>query len=854
MDFERVKLKTLFYDYPVEQAVNVILKTGVYCEDYLDVFPQIARWREPAFTLSEMQALKRQMSNMRQDCTENILAILQGVADQFLTLSSEGEPVIRYEHLLRWQDVVPYIGEDLLTIPYIIKCDCSVGKKRAVFLWQDVLPHDNKAINELLDKGLTDVHAHLLASTDIFQTNWLSMMNEADIDILRRVEEKAKMSQELSVKISNVGTMGITDYKLTHLVVTAAYIRMQLWKILNGRTKDINLSINKIAYILSDPITMTVEILPKLKEDISIYKRFAMQDANGDVMDYMITNSPTNQRYKDNINTIFAGERGFLYSMFYVLYTNPAGIRQYIPLFYLYLLIKNHVRGFFVQNNRLKGFENFQEYQNRKRAGINGKSWTTNYPKIVMQTSVRSHKKDHLEGRIAPDMIKTYAQFQEKYIKSYRGCNLSVFTRKKSVRSAHSISLVFHFIKNNDYRGECPSLHNLLLNHSRFAEYKQRIHHQCAHISALYNAQRTAPFVFRGVPKLTGIDAASSELYCRPEVFAHAFRYCRSQGLLNQTYHVGEDFLDISDGLRAIDETLRFMEFDSHCRLGHALALGVDVEKYFNKRHFHAVVPRQNHLDNCVWLYMRGKLWAGKAMTPTIELRLEQEAAREYVYLGYESICPFNIYVYWDSMLLRGIDVEYLEKGNGMKTGLSSWEQTAYQHNQEIDNALENDKCRGIYQAYHYNQQIKQKGIEVEDIKWHPDIVPLIRTIQQKMIDDIAEKQISIECNPTSNCKIGYFNRYDEHPILRFHPIVSDASTSIIQSSINTDDRGIFATSIGREYSLMGLALKKMKNEAGRQLFSDHQIVEYLEEIRKNGQSQCFQLPQDEYEYYKTIS
>lgn len=41
------------------------------------------------------------------------------------------------------------------------------------------------------------------------------------------------------------------------------------------------------------------------------------------------------------------------------------------------------------------------------------------------------------------------------------------------------------------------------------------------------------------------------------------------------TYHTGEDFLDIVDGLRAIDEAMLFLQMEKGERLGHAMALGV---------------------------------------------------------------------------------------------------------------------------------------------------------------------------------------------------------------------------------------------------------------------------------------
>ena len=77
--------------------------------------------------------------------------------------------------------------------------------------------------------------------------------------------------------------------------------------------------------------------------------------------------------------------------------------------------------------------------------------------------------------------------------------------------------------------------------------------------------------------RIRGIDASSEEIVCRPEVFAQAFRFLRNlavshvdymTGVVTQmpdlciTYHVGEDFLDIIDGLRAIDEAVVFLNHE----------------------------------------------------------------------------------------------------------------------------------------------------------------------------------------------------------------------------------------------------------------------------------------------------
>ena len=60
---------------------------------------------------------------------------------------------------------------------------------------------------------------------------------------------------------------------------------------------------------------------------------------------------------------------------------------------------------------------------------------------------------------------------------------------------------------------------------------------------------------------IKGIDACANEIGCRPEVFAQYYRYLLDYSFMETdgsvhslmaTYHVGEDFFDIVDGLRAI--------------------------------------------------------------------------------------------------------------------------------------------------------------------------------------------------------------------------------------------------------------------------------------------------------------
>ena len=109
----------------------------------------------------------------------------------------------------------------------------------------------------------------------------------------------------------------------------------------------------------------------------------------------------------------------------------------------------------------------------------------------------------------------------------------------------------------------------------------------------------------------------------------------------------------------------------------------------------------------------------------------------------------------------------------------------------------------------------------------------------------VAAKQIAVECNPTSNLKIGFVDKYCEHPLLqKFDPIEkqSDPHYPLLNASVNTDDRGVFATTLYNEFSLLALGMMKEKNDDGTQKYGTRQIMEYIDHLRKAGEQQRFRV------------
>lgn len=111
---------------------------------------------------------------------------------------------------------------------------------------------------------------------------------------------------------------------------------------------------------------------------------------------------------------------------------------------------------------------------------------------------------------------------------------------------------------------------------------------------------------------------------------------------------------------------------------------------------------------------------------------------------------------------------------------------------------------------------------------------------------DIGRKGIGIETNPSSNCMIGTFREYAKHPILNFYNKSIEGNAERVQEcaqltvSINTDDQGVFSTSLENEYAMMAFAMEKAKDKNGNYLYQRSGIYKWLDDIRVMGNEQSF--------------
>ena len=529
-------------------------------------------------------------------------------------------------------------------------------------------------------------------------------------------------------------------------------------------------------------------------------------------------------------------ERWFLYNMFLKLYSNDAEFQTLGNLFYAYLIIKERIHSELVQVNSKKGFDNFLRYQDRKEYFIENTKYEELYSQVALQDTWNSQKASliKLEARIAPKM------------KAVENRNMVAnLERALKAPERDNTFYVFHFVKSGD--------DELLSGKEQCRHYKKRVEVRKKAI-AIEQFRRRYP---KEASKVYGIDACSPEIGCRPEVFAQAFTYLRGMQesakrysadipWLGISYHVGEDFLDIIDGLRAIDEAIHFLHMDSGDRLGHALALGVNPIEWYEFKGNHVLVSKQDFIDNIVWIYMKIRKYHIKHSED-----LMQSLYRYFTHFfkevyGTKPECDINLY--YDAWKLRGDDPElYISEELGKPDLDVEWNYFAKNECFPENCRIRKQKqCSVLVGMYHYDDDVKRKGAEVTEYKVSAEIKEVIIQIQKCMQKEVAKLGISIETNPSSNYMIGTFERYDRHPIRNFYNkglTVNNeelAENPQIDVTINTDDQAVFSTCLDNEFAYIALSLEKLKDKNGNFLYKRSMIYEWLDNIRENGNKVCF--------------
>lgn len=793
-----------------------------------------------------------------------------------------GEPRCRAERALFWRDAYLYVGQDTIVCPFLAFLDYRNGVIRSDFTWPAVLRTDSDELYRMLGQGMAENHNHINGGTQSFSLSWCRLMNYPE---MIRTELKHFQGSNLRSRMTRrAGDSKMDQYEQLEL---AALIRSILFRALHRSEyrnaalpqseerslSDEDRSAFNGGLAFQNEYIRTFSFRNGLNNTVDCLKvgHGAWLDyPNGErlCLDYALDNGQLQHCVNPHLR-LLAGERLFLYQCTRES-LREGGLDSFEQgLLYLYLLLKCNFRSEMIQANGQTGFKNFLRYQDRKDDAWDGNPYFWEAARMALNYRLTSGTIVSMENRLVPKAdpaqnIRKVSRFD--LAKRFADCTPSQALDHANYDFDPELDVgqfvhlpyffVYHFIKAADHR-------YLRADAFRETPCRHQVHRQAVRAAAIGLAaalQRSSYLRNR----VRGIDASANEIGCRPEVFASAYRYLSgvqqkwntrlnqllptSSILISKTYHAGEDFLDIADGLRAIDEAITFLALPPGSRIGHALAMGVAPESHYNLKSFEIVTTKQDRLDDLVWL-----LYRTKELGVPIEGKLESTLQREAYHLFREIygdaverehwVC--GLIDYYHSMKLRGDDPSVYRVPTELHIPMNTADE--FDH-YLIDNSsaelveYRKETCvRGLYHRYHYGAEEGILGRETLTCTVSEAYIRFMRQAQEGMQRYLAERGIIVECNPSSNVLIGTFKRYDQHPIFRFNsrklPSGQVHEGVPLHVCLNTDDLGIFDTSLDFEYALIGQALLAQKDGT---LYNYRDVMEYLNDLREMGLTAVF--------------
>lgn len=737
-----------------------------------------------------------------------------------LLIYNEYEPIVDYSKLMRWNKVSHKLGQDLLTMSYLAYHDYKYNDETEFFAYKSIISTNNRQLHNILEQGTAENHFHLKGSAQVFILNWLSLMNHP----FNRKKEFEKISKKLN-PYENYSNLDKIDFYT--LVKVAAIIRAYFFE--KSYKKTIENKILNLDEIWHSIISLDVTDLKKCLQKIEIIKSNLSFNTQKD-LDYAIY--MCYQNINKTKNYMLTGERKILYSTIYLMMDEQLNELE-SKLFYLYILIKNKFRREIIQVNNLYGFSNFSDYEIRKELFIKHKKYSDTLYTMAIENTFEDQNLISLELRITP---KNKVQDNINYIK--------MIDSLCPIRKNETF-FVYHFIKIKEDNKFSLGNHYVECRNFRV---RNRITQQAKCLAL--SLKKSVSFRNR----IKGIDACNNEYHCRPEVFGQVFRFLsnfhiKTHPLKSQipveifkTYHAGEDFFDIIDGLRAIDEAILFCNMSNGSRIGHATVLGLDVNQYYNRKD-RIIMTKQDFLDNYSWIYNKSiEYGIDKSDYPCFNIleKLFYNILDEvYGLYAKGTTCD----EYFQAWKLRGDNPNRYSSDGLIEIENYITTFDYYEMNTWVKNEDRTEYTSKLYYAYHFNTLVREIGQEQFDMKITNDYVELVQKIQKLMQFELARKGIFIECNPTSNYYISKLKRYENHPILKFYnddlTHGNDRNCAQLNVSINTDDQGVFDTSLENEYALMAYSLENLRDKNGIK-YTPNEVYNWIDSIRKMSIQQKF--------------
>lgn len=791
------------------------------------------------------------------DCWKNssvcsLFEYVRGFGKECLTFKQE-EPVFRIEKTPIWQSVSVHCGEDVFVSSLFATKSLDNNYLPQDFQWNYILKSDFNQLNNLIkQRKIVENHYHLWGSAPNIDLSWIYLMNHP-------YGQQARFDRLLNKDTSFYGA--ISSYQemrqsdIYTLVKIAARIRVWLFQtcVMHVKSNCASTIFARIKEVFSLGMDFGAS---EIEDDIGLYRFNNGYKSFGTVVDYAIDDKTV---VSGKNNSYIAGERRLYYCCLKHIYqydNSKYRSDEVQALFYLYLLIKNRFGTIFLQLNEKTGFQNFKEFQDRKGVLIDKTPYQLMAGKMAISENIDENCLEQLEVRISPwdtpeKLSEAISWIDDNIVKK----TFKLPFVEGSCDVSNKYFYVIHFLKGRKMVWNEKSRLPICREFEKRKEFEEQA-------KAIRELRKRRLY---GAYMIHGIDAASNEVNFRPECFGQVFRYLSNTKSdneshfsinggslpdLHKTYHVGEDFYDIIDGLRAIDEAVRFLELGNGDRIGHGVVLGLDVHEWY-KRHSNIAIPIQNYLDNIAWILDKIRKWnlnISAGLYEKLKVSFDHYFDLLYYCDGQDQSKKINpdLVAYIKAWKKRGDNPECyatikFDPNVMVKNSFSDWDRCAIRKKHAFKDLENNPVVYELVHRYHFDARLKELAQNTLYYTAEPEYIELTKRLQIKMRNFVLEKGVAIESCPSSNFLISNLDDLNEIPTFSLFPVNEEDGDFVrLNVSVNTDDQGVFFTSLQKEYAILAGTLREQRDNNGLRLHSDDKILNWIEHLINNGKQQCF--------------
>jgi len=493
--------------------------------------------------------------------------------------------------------------------------------------------------------------------------------------------------------------------------------------------------------------------------------------------------------------------------------------RDFARLFWQYVRIRGRTYRYVVQDPGVCGLDWFSQRYLRMtglRDGM-GEGVQLDSALALESRDVRLHS---LEVRTSPEA---------RWMRNRDLCRAvrSATVQGRTFKSDHlpgEIGLVLHFVKQPiDARGRChgdPRAH-----HCRYGSYFRARRQEAL---AIVGCLRREPKLLRW---LRGIDVCNLEISIPSWVIGPLFALVRQETdtiaahsgepELRATLHAGEEYTRLISGIRQVHEPLEFGTVRRGDRLGHALALGEDARSWAARSP--VVVQRvEERLDDLLWeldRYQSGDLPAQAGRLEVVRTEICRLAS---VIFGAFSPRDERVLLAWRRRMHCWHALQTLRYPSVAAGTLP----------------ISADGAMKLLHAYLTDVGVYARSRQVLEVRPTEDEILVCTAAQRFLRQRLADFDISIEINPTSNLLIGNLRELDHHPIFQLQPLsgVPDDGEAPVRVVLGDDDPVTFSTTLVDEFAYVYFGL--LRHGVGTQ-----RAEQWLERVRLNGRRARFTIP-----------